>query len=203
MRRTKEDAELTRQSLMDAALVVFSRQGYAGTRLQDIAKAAGVTRGAIYHHFGGKAELFASIIEETSNSANQAIFAAIQEGGTFLDIIRRVLLKTLQLMADDQRFRGAMQLLLFNSGDSPELLDLRRFQVEQGLAQLEQITGYFQLGLAQSELHPDLDPAIAARAFLAYQNGLVQLWLTAPGVIDLAAHADGLAEIFVHGIAPA
>jgi TetR/AcrR family acrAB operon transcriptional repressor len=49
MRRTKEDAEQTRQDLLDAALTIFSKKGYTATRLEDIAKVAGVTRGAIYH----------------------------------------------------------------------------------------------------------------------------------------------------------
>jgi len=58
MRRTKEEAAQTRQELLDAALTVFSQEGYEAARLQDIAQAAAVTRGAIYHHFGNKAGLF-------------------------------------------------------------------------------------------------------------------------------------------------
>ena len=79
MRRTKEDAELTRQSLLEAAIKVFSKQGYAATRLEDIAEAAKVTRGAVYHHFGGKAELFSEIIENSSQTSDRAIQRAIQE----------------------------------------------------------------------------------------------------------------------------
>ena len=62
MRRTKEEAEQTRQDLLDAALTVFSQKGYTATRLEDVARAAGVTRGAIYHHFGSKAELYSALI---------------------------------------------------------------------------------------------------------------------------------------------
>jgi len=62
MKRTQEEAAKTRQDLLDAALQVFSQQGYQAARLQDIAKAAGVTRGAIYHHFGSKAELFNTLM---------------------------------------------------------------------------------------------------------------------------------------------
>ena len=64
MRRTKEDAALTRETVLDAALAVFSRQGYAATTLDHIAQEAGVTRGAIYWHFGGKAELYNALVEE-------------------------------------------------------------------------------------------------------------------------------------------
>ena len=53
MRRTQEEAEKTKSDLLAAGLKVFSKKGYQATRLNDIATAAKVTRGAIYHHFGG------------------------------------------------------------------------------------------------------------------------------------------------------
>lgn len=201
MRRTKEDAELTRQAVLDAALRVMSRRGYAATRLDEIAAAARVTRGAIYHHFGGKLELFTALIEDASVVSSRAIAQAIAEGGDFLEIARRVLMYTLDLLARDARFRGASALLLFSSHEAPELAPLRRSRVQLGLAQLEQITGFFQMGLAQGAIRADIDPAVAARAFLAYQNGLILLWVTSPGLIDYDQHAAGLAELFITGIA--
>lgn len=201
MRRTKEDAELTRQALLEAAIKVFSKQGYAATRLEDIAEAAKVTRGAVYHHFGGKAELFAEIIENASQTSDRAIQRAIQEGGTFLEIGQRILVYTIQMLNDDSQFRAAMALLLFN-WDSPELNSLRESRTEHGLAAVEQIVGFFRMALAQGAIRQDIDPEIAARSFLAYQNGLMMLALTTPGLIDSEKHAAALAEIFVQGIAP-
>lgn len=201
MRRTKEDAELTRQALLDAALQVMSRRGYAATRLDDIAAAARVTRGAIYHHFGSKLELVTALIEDTSAVSSRAVSQSIAEGGGFLEIAGRVLRYTLDLLEKDARFRGTAALLLFSTRDSAELAPLRKSREQQGLAQLDQITKFFRLGLAQGAVRADVDPAVAARAFLAYQNGLVLLWLTSPGVIANAQHANGLADIFVHGIA--
>jgi AcrR family transcriptional regulator len=201
MRRTKEDAELTRQSLLEAAIKVFSKQGYAATRLEDIAEAAKVTRGAVYHHFGGKAELFAEIIENASQTSDRAIQRAIQEGGTFLEIGQRILVYTIQMLNDDNQFRASMALLLFN-WDSPELHSLRENRTEHGRAAVEQIVGFFRMALAQGAIRQDIDPEIAARSFLAYQNGLMMLALTTPGLIDPKKHAAALAEIFVQGIAP-
>jgi len=62
-RRTKEEAGLTRASLLRAALAVFSTKGYAAATLEDVAAKAGVTRGAIYWHFGSKAELYTACRE--------------------------------------------------------------------------------------------------------------------------------------------
>ena len=50
-RRTKEEAQQTREALIEAAEVVFHRKGVSASSLNDIAKEAGVTRGAVYWHF--------------------------------------------------------------------------------------------------------------------------------------------------------
>ncbi|MGO1053214.1 TetR/AcrR family transcriptional regulator [Crossiella sp. CA198] len=56
--RRMEYSESTRQALVDSAMELFSRKGYAGTSLDEIAARARVTKGALYHHFGGKQALF-------------------------------------------------------------------------------------------------------------------------------------------------
>ncbi len=55
--------EHTRNLLLDAAEEVFARKGFDAAALEDIADAAGYTRGAIYSHFGSKAELFLAVVE--------------------------------------------------------------------------------------------------------------------------------------------
>ncbi|MCK5430999.1 MAG: TetR family transcriptional regulator [Anaerolineales bacterium] len=60
----------TRQDLLAAALTVFSNKGYEAARLEDIAEMAGVTRGAIYFHFGNKAGLFMALVEDASALAD-------------------------------------------------------------------------------------------------------------------------------------
>lgn len=55
--------EHTRSVLLDAAEEVFARKGFDGAALEDIAEVGGYTRGAIYSHFGSKAELFLAVIE--------------------------------------------------------------------------------------------------------------------------------------------
>ena len=62
--RTKEESAQSRQVILDAALTIFSQQGYETARLQNIAEAVGVTRGAIYHYFGGKRQMFVTLIDE-------------------------------------------------------------------------------------------------------------------------------------------
>lgn len=65
-RKTKEEAEQTRQALIRSALLLFSEKGVAHTSLTEIAKKAEVTKGAFYWHFNNKLEVFDAIIEQFS-----------------------------------------------------------------------------------------------------------------------------------------
>jgi AcrR family transcriptional regulator len=69
----------TRDLLLDAAQEVFARRGFEGASLEEIAEAAGFTRGAIYKQFGGKAELFLAVNERFNERGLQA-FAEMLDG---------------------------------------------------------------------------------------------------------------------------
>ncbi len=110
MRRTKEEALVTRENLLTAALQVFSQNGYSATRLDDIARAAEVTRGAIYHHFGGKEELYKALVTEKSAGVNQLANEIVAEGGTPAEILRRLLVRLFEYLADNEEYRALLEL---------------------------------------------------------------------------------------------
>ncbi|OKN92428.1 hypothetical protein AM473_004620 [Pseudomonas aeruginosa] len=64
MRRTKEDSEKTRTAILLAAEELFLEKGVSHTSLEQIARAAGVTRGAVYWHFQNKAHLFNEMLNQ-------------------------------------------------------------------------------------------------------------------------------------------
>ena len=201
MRRTKEEAAQTRQTILDAALTIFSKQGYQAARLQEIAEAAGVTRGAVYHHFGGKSQLFITLIEEASKEINNVVEQAIAEGGGFTEVNNRVLVNSWTYLEENRRFRDISEMLNFKSGRSPDLEELSR-RVTVGLrTQVDSIAGYMQRGIEQGELRADLDPETIARAFFAYQDGVTRLWLADRTAFSIKESAPALAAIFVQGIA--
>lgn len=70
-RKTKQEAQETRQYILDVALRLFSQQGVSSTSLGEIAKAAGVTRGAIYWHFKDKSDLFSEIWELSESNIGE------------------------------------------------------------------------------------------------------------------------------------
>lgn len=106
--RRAEYAEATRTALVDAGKDLFAKKGFAETSTEEIVRKARVTRGALYHHFAGKSELFEAVVERMeedilktvleSASATSDPWAFIAKGAdAFLDVcldpaVQRILL---------------------------------------------------------------------------------------------------------------
>jgi TetR/AcrR family acrAB operon transcriptional repressor len=200
MRRTKEDAEQTKQTLLNAALVIFSRDGFAASRLVDIAKEADVTRGAIYHHFENKADLYLALIHRAEEEQQAVMQAAIESGGTVEDITRRIMTAAFEALASRPTFRSVMELSLFKVADSQELGNLIEKRKEEAVFLIDGIAGVMAQGISDSLFRADLNPKTAARAFIAYQQGVIRLWLANPQAFAIDKEAAQLTDIYMKGI---
>lgn len=203
MRRTKEQAALTRQQILNAALSVFGSKGYSAATLEDIAQAAGVTRGAIYWHFDNKAELYNSLVLAYSARGTEITQQAVAEGGSLIDILRRVFINLLTAVENEDTLRAVMELYLFRTELNEELQPGRQRQIQAGQALIENIASALRQGLKAGILRADIEPIDMARAFMALQNGAIQLWLMDPEAFSLSQYAESLADIYINGIVPA
>ena len=191
---------MTRATLLKTALAVFSAKGYAVATLDDVAKAAKVTRGAIYWHFKSKADLYNTLVQEFSARGTGVVQQAVSEGGTLIEILRRIFVRICTVIEEDREMRAVMELSLFRTGLDPELQAGRKKQIENGNALLKEITEAMRQGIAQGILRNDLDPADMARAFIAFENGAIQLWLLSPKSFSLKTSAESLADVLVAGL---
>ncbi|MEV0323986.1 TetR/AcrR family transcriptional regulator [Streptomyces sp. NPDC050658] len=71
-----EQRELTRRTLLRESRRLFATRGYAAVGLAEIVRAAGVTKGALYHHFDGKTALFRAVLEEAQQEVGRTVAAA-------------------------------------------------------------------------------------------------------------------------------
>ena len=85
-RRTQaERSETTRAALLAAARELFAEHGFAKTGREEIAVRAGVTRGALYHHFGSKQEIFRAVVEALEQELTDRVAVAALQGTTARD----------------------------------------------------------------------------------------------------------------------
>ncbi|HEY1828926.1 MAG TPA: helix-turn-helix domain-containing protein [Acidimicrobiales bacterium] len=88
-RSQAERRATTRASLLAAARALFAEQGYAVTGREEIAERAGVTRGALYHHFVSKADVFAAVVESLEQELVARVVSAGLEGVGVRDQLHR------------------------------------------------------------------------------------------------------------------
>lgn len=90
MRRTQaERRETTRAALLDAARALFAERGVADTSRDDVAERAGVTRGALYHHFPSKNAVAVAVIGALDDELSARVIAAAAKGSDAFDRLRR------------------------------------------------------------------------------------------------------------------
>ncbi|MFC4629704.1 helix-turn-helix domain-containing protein [Promicromonospora alba] len=80
-RASAADAARTAQAILASATELLAARGFAAVSLDDVAGAAGVTRGAVYHHYGSKAGLFRAVAAHLQSEVAQAVVAAAESAG--------------------------------------------------------------------------------------------------------------------------
>jgi AcrR family transcriptional regulator len=81
-----QQSETTSRALLDAARRLFGEHGYAATSLDDVVEAAKVTKGALYHHYSGKQELFAAVYEQVQREVSEHVATAFLEPDPWEDL---------------------------------------------------------------------------------------------------------------------
>lgn len=114
LRKTKEDAEKTRQDIIEAGINVFSKKWYAIVNMSDIAKEAGVTRGAIYWHFKNKAELFREIHNIVAGEIETIVRQSLAQGTTLKERTFSILYNIVLKYNSDRKLRQMSRVLYLN-----------------------------------------------------------------------------------------
>ena len=201
MRRTKEAAAETREQLLNAALICFRRQGYSATTLDDIAKQAGTTRGAIHWHFGNKVELFNTLVRERYARA-ATIFSDAHGLGeeSPLRQLRHLLIRWLSYVEEDEDFRAVLELLTLRTEVGPELAEGMQEKVQGQRLSLAYFASLISKGIAAGEVRPEVKPDMAALAALGMVNGITSLWLIDTTAFFLKSVAPETVDLFLQGI---
>lgn len=200
-RRTKEEAQATRQSLLDAAERLFQAQGVSGTSLQDIATAAGATRGAVYWHFRDKADLFNAMMDRVTLPLEESLEQARGvPGDDPLPRLRAALLATLRRTATDPQTRRVFEVATQKVEYTDVLGKVRERHLGARRRSVTQMKQALQRSaLARGRRLPM--PAIAAaRGLHALLAGLIQDWLLDPGEFQLEAAGRQAIDAYLAGL---
>ncbi|CAE6954860.1 UNVERIFIED_CONTAM: ttgR [Trichonephila clavipes] len=197
-RRTKEEAQATRVQILDAAERVFHAQGVSRASLAEVAKEAGVSRGAIYWHFENKIDLFQAMLERLRLPLEELARATESEDEPDpLGCMRELLIKALTRLAEDEQTRRAHDILRYKCEYTGELVDLRERLQALSIECDQRIAKALSNAVNKGQLPEDLDCERAAVCLHAYMEGIEANWLLVPN-FDLVVQAPALIDTLMH-----
>jgi AcrR family transcriptional regulator len=192
MRPLTARGQATRDKLVEAAREVFAERGFAGTRMGDLADAAGVAHGTVYTYFDTKEDVLLAVLDAviadlhvamTPPNVRDPIARVEAANGAYLESYRahaHLLRVAQEAAAGDPRFVDV-------------LLDLRRTHVARVAAAIRKLQAD---GLAS----PDLDAHTAAAALCGMVEGFAAHWLGRGEAHDEALATRTLTQLWVRGL---
>ena len=200
-RRTKADAQTTRNNLLDAAEQLFQSRGVSHTSLNDIATAAGTTRGAIYWHFKDKAELFNAMMERVTLPLEQTLVVAyVEQSAHPVAEIRSAMLEALRLIATDEQTCRVLKIATHQveyTTDMGAVLE-RHLSVHGGCVARNHAA--LQRAFAARGQSPPMALDFAARGLQVLVEGLVHQWLLNTEAFDLQANGRAALDVYLRGL---
>ena len=186
-----------RHQIMDAALTVFSHLGFERASMDDIAKEAGVSKGALYLYYKSKDAIIAKLLQLFFDQAlKQVKLLAAGEGSVTEQLLAftRVLTREMDRMAAMQPI--SLQFYAIAARHATIRQHLRAYFADYR-ALMEEV---IQRGIAQGELRADISPAETAVTLTALLEGLALLWLIDPQATDWHVQVESSTQLLIQGL---
>jgi AcrR family transcriptional regulator len=196
----------TVDSLLAVAVDEFNRRGYDGTSMEDLAKAAGITKSSIYHHVAGKEELLRLAITRALDGLFEVLGESGCTEGPAADRLEYVVRRTCVVLVDNLPYVTLLLRVRGNTEVERAALDRRR-EFDHRVAAL------VAEAAAEGGLRADLDPRLTARLVFGLVNSVSEWFRPThadgpavpaahPGAEDAAALAAALTSLVFDGLRP-
>jgi TetR/AcrR family transcriptional regulator, acrAB operon repressor len=200
VRRTKDEALETRTQILDTAEELFQKKGVSKTSLDDIARAAGVTRGAIYWHFKNKADLFDALMQRVSLPLEDMAAATADEMEDPLGYVRACALGVIERVTKDAQCQRMQEICHYKVEYVDDMELLRARHIECSTKSLALVERGMRNAAKKGLLAPSVNPKLAAVGLHALVVGLIQNWLLDPKYLALAKTAEDLIDGYIDGL---
>ncbi|MBI4173058.1 MAG: TetR/AcrR family transcriptional regulator [Actinobacteria bacterium] len=162
--------EEKRRVILDAAVRVFARKGYHGSRVGDIAEEAGIAHGLLYHYFASKEEVLATVFRENWGRLLEAFHQVEASGEPALEQLSRVAKILLRSWRDDP---DLVRVMVREVARSPHL-QLQVNEIREGFLVIQRIV---ECGQAEGAFRSDLEPRLVSWIFYGALEELLTGWV--------------------------
>lgn len=202
MRRTKEEAEKTKEHIISAAIKVMNAKGIGATRFEDIANEANVSRGAIYHYFKSKNEI---ILTVHANMKKQMMDLFERHIGEEIDPVislKNGFKEILKKFQNDDNYRAIEELFIkaeFTSllREDKELNLLFTREKEETICDMLELV---RRGQISGSLRKDIPAETIGFALISFYVGFITTWFLKVDEISNVGIVDDYVDILLHGI---
>lgn len=192
----QQRSEITRARLLNVALDLFSRNGYDATGVAEICAAAGVSKGAFYHHFPSKQTVFLALLEDWLAGLDREMATAFQPGEPVAEGLLRMAGMLRQVFdVAGGHMRMVLEFWAQASRDpavwQATIAPYRRYQ--------QTFAAYIQQGVQDGSLKP-VDPQIAAQLIVGSAVGLLFEGVMDPQSTDWGEAAVNSIRLLIQGL---
>jgi TetR/AcrR family acrAB operon transcriptional repressor len=181
VRKTKEDAELTRQRIVNAARAVFLKRGVSKSTLEHIAAEANVTRGAVYWHFDNKTDIFHAIREQVFlpliDSIDDTLAPATNNNDNPLNQIEASLCNTINDLSSNLEMRETYEIIMIKCEYVDEFASVLHQMLHNCSCIVEKLEAAYERAQAQDLLATTLSPRALALDTHLFFGGLLHMWI--------------------------
>jgi TetR/AcrR family acrAB operon transcriptional repressor len=201
VRRTKDEALETRNSILDAAERLFGASGVSRTSLEDVAQAAGVTRGAIYWHFKDKSDLFTAMVNRVTLPMEGMVARSSDEAAADpIASLKAAAVFTLKRTATDPQCQRVFDVVTHKCEYLDEMAGVKRriSSVEKGC--VDRAEKAIRNAVKRGQLPAGVDARLAAIGLDAMLYGLISKWLADRNYFALARKAEAVVDLYLEGL---
>lgn len=179
VRNTKENAELTRLKIIEAARQVFLTRGVSRTSMEQIAAEAGVTRGAIYWHFANKKELFNAMREQVFLPLidRMDVSLHLENIDDPLDQLTQFLNGTIEALNENLETRQSFEIMMIKCEYVDDLADVLEQMLNNCAIVTEKIEQIYIRAKDKGQLKTNQSPNDLALDTHLFFIGLLHLWV--------------------------
>lgn len=200
-RKTKEEALATREQLLDAAEARFCENGVSSTSLNEIATAAGLTRGAVYWHFKDKGDLLLALWERTAQPVKENFDCRDRlPGETHCERIQRVICWMPEHLMTSPRLRSLLKILMLRCEFTAETESARTHFEALRKEYASLLSDDFREAMTAGEIRSGDAPLSLAIALIGIKDGICFHWFLNDGSFDLPATMRLAVSTFLRGL---
>lgn len=204
VRKTKEETEQTYHALLDAAIQLFTRQGVARTTLNEIAKEANMTRGAVYWHFDNKDAVIralwdrnACIVHQHFSDSLNVLCESVNAG----QCVRQTLKSSIRALMSDEKAGQVIRIVFHNVEFTDEKTELQEFLCLKIANILDMLEVVFQSLADGGALKVQHSPRLLSRSLMAYIRGLLDMqFVPMDSGVDLEQDGDVYVDLYLDAV---